>query len=55
MKIFKVNKIKRKPVLLLLCVLSILFVCGCQCEGSIGSKSNKGNSINVTTNAFDKK
>ncbi|GEM_PF-2744566 len=55
MNIFKSNKSKQRPVLLLLCVLSILFVCGCQCEGAIGTKANKGSGINVTTNAFDTK
>lgn len=55
MDIFKSLKSKQTPVLQLLCLLSLLFVCGCQCEGELGTKANKAGSVGVTAVTLDTK
>ncbi len=55
MNIFKSLKSKQGHALLLLCLLSLLFVYGCQCEGEIGTKANKTVGAGVTAVTLDKK
>ena len=55
MKIFKPLGNNRNTVIKTLCLLALLFVCGCQCQGELGTKANKTAGSGVTSTALDNK
>lgn len=53
MNIFKSLRNNRKAVIQAFCLLALLFVCGCQCQGELGTKADKTAGSAVTSTAFD--
>ena len=56
MKIFKSFRKKHSAAVInALCLLALLFVWGCQCQGELGTKANKTTDTGVASTAFDNK
>ncbi|HKQ33207.1 MAG TPA: hypothetical protein VJV40_08380 [Thermodesulfobacteriota bacterium] len=55
MNTFKSLTNGQKTVIKTLCLLALLFVCGCQCQGELGTKANKTAGSGVTGTALDNK
>lgn len=55
MKIVKLLKRYQRSILPLICLLALLFIYGCQCEGELGTKVNNAGGISASSSIVDTK
>ncbi len=55
MKIIGTLRKNRKSILSLVCLLALLFVYGCQCQGEVGTKAGNAAGISASSSVVDKK
>jgi len=55
MKIVKTLKKNQKSILSLVCLLALLFVYGCQCQGEVGTKAGNATGISASSSVVDRK
>jgi len=53
MNIIKSLRNNRSAVINTLCLLALLFVLGCQCQGEVGTKANKTAGSGVASTVLD--
>lgn len=55
MKIISTLRKNRKSILPLICLLALLFVYGCQCQGEVGTKAGNASGVSASSSAVDRK
>ena len=55
MKIVKTLKKNQKSILSLICILALLFVYGCKCNGEMGTKAGNAGGISASSSVGAKK